>query len=86
KDPRNGKAVEPTLDALEKISLALNLTLDELLLKLGKIGKGVSIQIEHDDSFKINQPLNPIFSKRLNGLMQEKKISLNILSQEVVHP
>lgn len=83
KDPRNGKAVEPTLDALEKISLALNLTLDELLLKLGKIGKNVSSQIENDDSLKTTQSLNPIFTKRLRELIQEKKISLDILSQKV---
>lgn len=37
RDPRNGKAVEPTLDMLEKMSLGLNLTLKELLTKLGKI-------------------------------------------------
>ncbi|AFO72105.1 TPA: helix-turn-helix transcriptional regulator [Clostridioides difficile] len=37
RDPRNGKAVEPTLDMLEKMSFGLNLTLKELLTKLGKI-------------------------------------------------
>ena len=36
-DPRSGKPVEPTLDVLEKISSAINISLDDLLTKLGKI-------------------------------------------------
>jgi Helix-turn-helix. len=36
-DPRSGKPVEPTLDILEKLASAMNLTLDQLLTQIGKI-------------------------------------------------
>ena len=37
-DPRSGRPIEPTLSVIEKLSTAMNLTLEELLIKLGKIG------------------------------------------------
>lgn len=36
-DPRSGKPVEPTLDTLEKIAQSMNMTLETLLSKIGKI-------------------------------------------------
>lgn len=36
-DPRTNKPIEPTLDVIEKVAKAMNMTLQELLKSIGKI-------------------------------------------------
>ncbi|HFL2394897.1 TPA: helix-turn-helix domain-containing protein [Clostridioides difficile] len=74
KDPRNGNPIEPTLDSLEKISFGLNLTLEELLVKLGKI-KGNENRIEAEKSNATNQLLNLTLSKNLKDLRIKKGLT-----------
>ncbi|MCC0743138.1 helix-turn-helix transcriptional regulator [Clostridioides sp. ZZV13-5731] len=79
RDPRNGKAVEPTLDMLEKISLGLNLTLKELLTKLGKIQSNTQndellkkVNSKEDD--EINELINRLASLDLDDKDAIKKM------------
>ncbi|HFL2415687.1 TPA: helix-turn-helix domain-containing protein [Clostridioides difficile] len=83
KDPRNGNPIEPTLDSLEKISFGLNLTLEELLIKLGKI-KGNENQIESEKSNATNQLLNLLFSKNLKDLRIKKGLTQEQVAKDLM--
>ncbi|MCI0944984.1 helix-turn-helix domain-containing protein [Clostridioides difficile] len=83
KDPRNGNPIEHTLDSLEKISLGLNLTLDELLIKLGKI-KGNGNQIEYEKSNDTKQLLNTILSKNLKDLRTKKGLTQEQVAKDLM--
>ncbi len=52
-DPRSQKPVEPTLDALEKISYAIELSLDDLLTMLGKINSNDTVNINLSNRLKL---------------------------------
>lgn len=45
-DPRTGKEIVPTVESLDKIARALNMTLEELLKEIGYIKKDTSIKFE----------------------------------------
>ena len=74
RDPRNGKAVEPTLDMLEKMSFGLNLTLKELLTKLGKIQPNTQVNelinrlasLDSDDKNAIKKMIDNAYYKAVN--------------------
>ncbi len=83
KDPRNGNAIEPTLDSLEKISLGLNLTLNELLIKLGKI-KGNVNQIEYEKSNGTKQLLNTILSNNLKASRTKKGLTQEQVAKDLM--
>lgn len=51
-DPRNGKTVEPTLDVIEKVASAMNISLEELLLKIGKISSYNEERLKKAESLK----------------------------------
>ncbi|AUN14076.1 helix-turn-helix domain-containing protein [Paraclostridium sordellii] len=74
-DPRSQKPVEPTLDALEKISTAINLSLDELLTMLGKINSDNKV-ILNDQEKDVEQLLEETMSQILDqkGLMLNGQI------------
>ena len=50
-DPRTGKQIGPTMDSLEKLAPALNISLEDLLIKIGYI-QDESRKLEHTN-FKI---------------------------------
>ncbi|MCC0671629.1 helix-turn-helix domain-containing protein [Clostridioides sp. ES-S-0145-01] len=75
--------MEPTLDSLEKISLGLNLTLYELLIKLGKI-KGNGNQIEYEKSNDTKQLLNTILSKNLKDLRTKKGLTQEQVAKDLM--
>ncbi|MFR6017097.1 MAG: helix-turn-helix domain-containing protein [Paraclostridium sordellii] len=52
-DPRSQKPVEPTLDALEKLSYAIELSLDDLLTMLGKINSNDTVNINLSNRLKL---------------------------------
>lgn len=70
-EPRTGKVVEPTLDAIEKISSAMNLSLDSLLVSIGKIDSDANLSncIEIDSMFKV--PIIGTVRAGLGGIAEE---------------
>lgn len=77
-DSRSGKAVEPTLDALEKISLALGLNLNELLIAIGKIedntkNKNKDVKYIEDTINKLNDIGKKEAIKRISELTEINK-------------
>lgn len=77
-DSRSGKVVEPTLDALEKVSNALGLNLNELLIAIGKIentNKNQSKEIKYIENTinKLNDIGKKEAIKRINELTEINK-------------
>lgn len=77
-DSRSGKVVEPTLDALEKVSNALGLNLNELLIAIGKIentNKTQSKEIKYIENTinKLNDIGKKEALKRINELTEINK-------------
>lgn len=77
-DTRSGKVVEPTLDAVEKISSALGITLNELLIAIGKIEdntkeKNKDIKYIEDTINKLNSIGKKEAIKRISELTEINK-------------
>lgn len=45
-DPRSGKSVRVTIDTLEKIAKAMNMTINELLINSGEVSKANISEVE----------------------------------------
>ena len=73
-DPRSGKPVEPTLDVLEKISSAINISLDDLLTKLGKINTKKVNMISIN---KNEKDVEELLEETMNQILDQDGLMLN---------
>lgn len=71
-DPRSQKPVEPTLDALEKISAAIDLSLDELLTLLGKINANSKVDINRNE-----KNVEELLEDTMAQILDQKGLMLN---------
>lgn len=71
-DPRSQKPVEPTLDALEKISVAIDLSLDELLTLLGKINANSKVDINKNE-----KNVEELLEDTMAQILDQKGLMLN---------
>ncbi|MBZ6007287.1 helix-turn-helix domain-containing protein [Paraclostridium bifermentans] len=71
-DPRSQKPVEPTLDALEKISVAIDLSLDELLTMLGKINSKPKVDINKNE-----KNVEELLEDTMAQILDQKGLMLN---------
>lgn len=71
-DPRSQKPVEPTLDALEKISAAIDLSLDELLTLLGKINSNSKVDINKNE-----KNVEELLEDTMAQILDQKGLMLN---------
>lgn len=71
-DPRSQKPVEPTLDALEKISTAINLSLDELLTMLGKINLDNKVILNNQE-----KDVEQLLEETMSHILDQKGLMLN---------
>lgn len=71
-DPRSQKPVEPTLDALEKISAAIDLSLDELLTLLGKINANSKVDINKNE-----KNVEELLEDTMTQILDQKGLMLN---------
>lgn len=71
-DPRSQKPVEPTLDALEKISTAIDLSLDELLTLLGKINANSKVDINKNE-----KNVEELLEDTMAQILDQKGLMLN---------
>lgn len=71
-DPRSQKPVEPTLDALEKISAAIDLSLDELLTLLGKINANSKVDINKNE-----KNVEELLEDTMAQILDQKGLMLN---------
>lgn len=71
-DPRSQKPVEPTLDALEKISTAIDLSLDELLTMLGKININSKVDINKNE-----KNVEELLEDTMAQILDQKGLMLN---------
>lgn len=51
-DPRNGKPIEPTIDTVERIAQAMNMSLEDVLLRIGKISSYKEERLKKSQSLK----------------------------------
>ena len=73
-DPRSGKPVEPTLDVLEKISSAINISLDDLLTKLGQINTKKVNMISIN---KNEKDVEELLEETMNQILDQDGLMLN---------
>lgn len=71
-DPRSQKPIEPTLDALEKISAAINLSLDKLLTMLGKINSDNRVNINES-----KKDIEELLEETMSQILDQKGLMLN---------
>ena len=53
-DPRSGKSVRVTIDTLEKIAKAMNMTINELLIKSGEVSEESISEVEKNKCLSNN--------------------------------
>lgn len=63
-DPRNGKPVEPTLDVIEKVAFAMNMTLVDILSFIGKLNNVDSKKSKSEDIIEYNKSIDKDLSKK----------------------
>lgn len=73
-DPRSKKPVEPTLDALEKVSIAIDLSLDELLTTLGKINTSSNTILSPS---KNEKDVEELLEETMSQILEQKGLMLN---------
>lgn len=79
-DPRSGKPVEPTIDVLEKVSSALSINLQELLILIGKIestSKNIDIKNNKLNIDENEKDVEELLEETMSQILNQDGLMLN---------